>query len=323
MKVADLLQSRREQWRELEELCTRLNGWKRRQMTPADIMHFSALYRAACADLALADAYQLPPATVDYLHQLVGRAHNQLYRGEAMTLRTWFRELFIVVPRRLFRDRCLWLAAAVFWGVFLLAGLLAYGSQEFAERVVSKDQLMMMEDNYSRPVQRSFAEGGAQGSGMAGFYIFNNVGIGLRCFAFGMLLGIVGLYVTLFNAAMLGAVFGFMARSPHAENFYHFVTAHGPFELTAVVLCSAAGMRLGFSVVSTGGLTRIASLRRAAKEAMSTVWAAVMLFVFAAAIEAFVSPSAAPYAIKAGVAIVSCVLLLFYFVVLGYPKARP
>lgn len=320
MKVADLLQSRREQWRELEQLCARMNGWRRRRMPAADVLHFSSLYRAACADLALADAYQLPPATVDYLHQLVGRAHNQLYRGEALTFRTWFHELFVVVPRRLFADRCLWLAAGVFWGMFLLSVAMAYGTQGFAERVVGKDQLMLLEEHYSQPVQRSFAEGGIEGSGMAGFYIYNNVGIGLRCFAFGMLLGIGGLYVTVFNAAMLGVMFGFMAKSPHAANFFQFVTAHGPFELTAIVLCAAAGMRLGFSLVDTRGLTRIASLRRAAQESMSTAWAAVVLFVLAAAIEAFLSPSLAPYAIKAGVAIVSCVLLLFYIVVLGYPR---
>jgi hypothetical protein len=50
---------------------------------------------------------------------------------------------------------------------------------------------------------------------------------------------------------------------------------------------------------------------------MSTAWAALVLFVLAAGIEGFLSPSSAPYAIKAAVAILSCVLLLFYFVVLG------
>ena len=103
----------------------RWSGW-RRQTVPADAAtRFAALYRAACADLALADAYQLPPATIEYLHQLVGRAHNQLYRSQALNFRTWFHELFVVVPRRLLADRCLWLAAGVFWGVFLLAGLMA------------------------------------------------------------------------------------------------------------------------------------------------------------------------------------------------------
>lgn len=320
MKVADLLESRREQWRELEQLCAGMNHWWRKQMPAADVLRFSALYRAACADLALADAYQLPPATVDYLHQLVGRAHNQLYRGEAMTFRTWFRELFVVVPRRLFADRCLWLAMGVFWGMFLLSIVMAYTSPGFAERVVGKEQIMMLDEMYSKPIERGFAKGGIEGSGMAGFYIYHNAGIGLRCFAFGMLLGIGGLYETVFNAAALGAMFGFMAKSPHAGNFFHFVTAHGPFELTAIVLCAAAGMRLGFSLVDTHGLTRIASLRRAAKESMSTAWAAVVLFILAAMIEAFLSPSLAPYALKAAVAILSCVVLFVYFVILGYPR---
>ena len=162
--------------------------------------------------------------------------------------------------------------------------------------------MTLLEESFAKPVARGMFEGGNAGSGMAGFYVFHNVSIGLQCFAFGLLLGIGGLYVTFYNAAMLGAAFGFMARSPHAGNFYQFVTAHGPFELTAVVLCAAAGLRLGFSLVDTQGLTRAASLRQAATESRSTVWAAVVLFVLAAMIEAFLSPSAAPYAIKAAVA---------------------
>jgi len=289
-------------------------------MPAADVLRFSTLYRAACADLALADAYQLPPETVEYLHQLVGRAHNQLYRGEALTFRGWFHELFVVVPRRLRADRCLWLASGLFWGMFLLAGAMAYYTPGFAERVLGKDQMMALEEAYSKPAERNLAEGGNIGSAMGGFYVSHNGGIGLQCFAFGLFLGIGGLYETLFNAAMIGAAFGFMAKSPSAGNFFQFVTAHGPFELTAVVLCAAAGMRLGFSAVTTHGLTRIASLRLAAKESMSTVWAALVLFAFAAAIEGFLSPSSAPYAIKAAVAILSCVLLLFYFFALGRGK---
>jgi hypothetical protein len=90
---------------------------------------------------------------------------------------------------------------------------------------------------------------------MAGFYINHNTGIGLRCFAFGLFFGIGGLFAVVFNAASLGTTFGHMARVPQSENFYEFVTAHSPFEFTAIVLSAAAGMRLGFSVVQTNGLT--------------------------------------------------------------------
>jgi uncharacterized membrane protein SpoIIM required for sporulation len=321
MKVTDLLESRRENWQELERLCALMERrWPRERASAESVMRFSTLYRAACADLALADTYQLPPATIDYLHQLVARAHNQLYRGEALTCRAWFHELFVAVPQRLLLDRCLWLAAAIFWGVFILAGLMAYFTPGFPEQILGKEQLTQVEDSFSEPATRSLAKGGLVGSSMAGFYVFHNVGIGLQCFAFGLLLGVGGLFVTLFNAAVLGTIFGFMGRSPHAENFFQFVTAHGPFELTAVVLCAAAGMRLGFSLVDTHGLTRGASLRRAATESTSTIWAAVALFVMAAMIEAFLSPSVAPYWVKAATAAFSALLLVFYLVVLGYPR---
>ena len=118
-------------------------------------------------------------------------------------------------------------------------------------------------------------------------------------------------------AAFLGAVFGYMTRVPQADNFFQFVTAHGPFELTAIILSAAAGMRLGFSLVDTGGLARLDSLRRAARQAMPTMGAAMVLFVLAALVEGFLSPSAAPYYVKAAVAVLSCGLLLFYFVLLG------
>ena len=52
---------------------------------------------------------------------------------------------------------------------------------------------------------------------------------------------------------VLGAAFGHMGTVEQRDNFFQFVTAHGPFELTAIVLSAAAGMRLGFSLVDTHG----------------------------------------------------------------------
>lgn len=317
MKVSDLLESRRANWRELEQLCAWMEGRSRRTLPARTVTRFSALYRAACADLALADAYQLPPSTVHYLHQLVGRAHNQLYRTRTFQVDTWARELFVHVPQRLFADNCLRLAFAVFWGVFLLSGVMAYSSPDYAERAIGKPMMMQLEENFSEPISGRPAD---LGGGMVGFYIYNNTSIGLQCFAFGLIFGIGGLFKTVFNAAFLGAAFGYMGTVSQPQHFFQFVTAHGPFELTAIVLCAGAGMRLGFSLIDTKGYTRTASLRLAAYEAMPTVCAAIILFLLAALIEAFLSPSAAPYPIKVAVAILSAGILMFYFVILGYPR---
>lgn len=316
MKVSDLLESRQENWRELEQLCMAMRGRSRRKVPATTVTRFATLYRSACADLALADAYQLPPGTIQYLHQLVGRAHNQLYRSRSFKIGTWVDDLFVHVPQRLFHDNCLRLAFCLFWGIFLSAFLMAYYSPEFAADVLNEAMMNQLEDSFSKPV---YENGGGANGLMAGFYIFHNAGIGLRCFAFGVLFGVGGIYATVYNAAVLGASFGFMAASNQSDHFFEFVTAHGPFELTAIVLSAGAGMRLGFSLVDTKGFERLDSLRRAGREAMPAMCAAIIMFVLAAMIEGFLSPTAAPYAIKVAVSVVSSGLLMFYFVILGYP----
>jgi uncharacterized membrane protein SpoIIM required for sporulation len=315
MKVSALLEARQPQWRELEQLCARAAGRSRRAIPPDYATRLAARYRAACADLALADAYQFPPATIQYLHQLVGRAHNQLYRARIFRWRQWWREMFVRTPRRLFSDNCLRLALLIFWGVFALSGALSYANPEFGQTVMGKEETTSLESQFAIPIHDRDPN---DDSAMAGFYIWNNPSIGLRCFAFGLFFGVGGLFATVYNAAVFGAACGYMATTPHQDNFFTFVTAHGPLELTAIVFCAAAGMRLGFSLVSTHGMGRIASLRQAGEDCMPVACAAVVMFLLAAGIEGFLSPSAAPYWIKAAVAVASALMIVFYVLVLGY-----
>ena len=314
MKVVDLLDQRRENWRELETLCLRFEGRRRSKVEAETAVHFASLYRCACADLALADAYQLPPNTVNYLHQLVGRAHNQLYRSQGFNVGTWFDEIFDRLPRRLFHDGYLRLAFVLFWGFFLASMYLGYASDGFAERVVGEDELRSMEDMHSDSTQGRDVD---EGLGAVGFYIRHNTSIGLQCFGLGLLFGVGGIFITISNAVSLGTVFGHMATLTTETDFWEFVTAHGPFELTGIVVMSAAGMRLGFSIVATGGYTRGESLRRAGREAFPTIILGMFLFGGAAVIEGLISPSSLPYWTKALVATACSALLVFYFVLLG------
>jgi len=319
MQAAELLEQRREQWSTLEMLCRRMERGSRRRLQPETLNQFASLYRSACSDLALADAYHLPPGTVDYLHQLVGRAHNQLYRSSGFRLGTWWRELMFEVPQRLFADNALRLAFVVFWGTMFVAGWLAYSSADFRQQVLGEDFMTMLEQMHADSATGRSANDAAS---MTGFYIRNNTGIGLQCFAGGLLFGVGGLVTMLFNAIWLGAAFGYMATVGGDTDFFEFVTAHGPFELNAIVLSAAAGMRLGFSLVDTGGRSRSDSLRRAAREAVPTMAAAAILFIAAGFIEAWISPSTAPYWFKALVAVASASMLLIYFVLLGYPRGE-
>jgi uncharacterized membrane protein SpoIIM required for sporulation len=324
MKVVDLLERRRRNWQELERFCDQLQGGPRApKAAPAAMSRFGALYRAACADLALAHAYQLPQNTVQYLHRLVGRAHNQLYRSRRWEFKKWADMLLIDVPRQVFNDRCIQLMFVLWWGLFIVAAWLAYSKTawpEFAEQTLGAEQISQLEEMYKNPIDGS-QRGGDENAIMMSFYVNNNAGIGLRCFAWGLLV-VPGLLMSMYNAVVLGASFGYMGRPdvPEGQNFFHFVTAHGPFELTAVVISAGAGLRLGLAWMMPGNLSRYANLQKTGKEMMPVIMAAVAMFVMAAIIEGFLSPSAAPYWIKALVAIVSSGLLAFYFIILGFPR---
>ena len=323
MKVAELIEKRSPLWHELEGLCGQV-GTKRSSLNAEAISRFTSLYRAACADLALAESYQLPPNTVDYLHKLVATAHNQLYRSRRFQWRDWSKKILEDTPRLIFNDPCIHLATLIFWGLFLMSAYLAYDNTlwpGFAENVVGEEQLEAMEEMYTGFDGRGF--GG--NSAMLGLYVNRNASIGLECFVT-MLFVIPGLVTLSFNAVHLGTVFGYMFRPEMGDagaNFQNFMTAHGPFELTAIILAAGAGLKIGLSWLMTKGLSRKDSLIKTARETLPIAMCAVVLFCFAAMIEGFISPTpndVMPWWIKGMVGVISSCLLMFYFVVLGYPK---
>jgi uncharacterized membrane protein SpoIIM required for sporulation len=122
----------------------------------------------------------------------------------------------------------------------------------------------------------------------------------------------------LFNGVFFGAVGGYLTERGLSETFYSFVVTHGAFELTGLVLAGATGMRLGFSLVAPGRLSRIQSLTLAARETMIIVYGFVVLLLIAAAVEAFWSSARwLPLPLKYSVAAVCWIAVLSYLTFQG------
>lgn len=318
--LAETIAKRRADWDRLDQILGQMAGGVNKR-SGAMVVELSELYRRACADLAMAEQYQLSPSMIDYLHALVGRAHNTLYASRHFRYHEWFDMAFRYAPREIYRDTCIQVVGVLFFGLFCLSAYLAYNEDTypmFAEKVIGPDSIKQMEESFAEPLGRDLG----LNMQMAAFYIRNNTGIGFQCFALGPLI-LPGLFATIFNAVYLGASFGYMARAgvDGGDHFLEFVSAHGAFELTAIALAAGIGLRIGIrGWLFTDGLSRIASLQREGKRSIPIVAVAGMLFFLAALTEGFISPSSLPYGFKALWLIGSSTLLMFYFVVLGYPE---
>lgn len=314
MKVTEIIAARTPEWRKLESDVAHFQN-QRQNGDAARIALFAQRYRDVCADLSLAISMRFPVSTTEYLHQLVADAHTQLYRSETFRIQNWGRKLLLEVPERILHDPCTWISFCVFWGLFLGSLVAGASSEEFGRSIVGEKTLRNIETMYAHPLDSDLTDG-SRGA-MAGYYVLNNAGIGLRCFASGIFLGIGSLVTLAFNAIFIGTIFGHMIVSPSAGNFKTFVTAHGPFELTAVVLSAAAGLRLGWAIIDTRGYTRSESLRRTSAQALEVAAVATILFLLAAGIEGFISPSNLPYEYKALTSVSSTLILLLYIFGLG------
>ena len=182
--------------------------------------------------------------------------------------------------------------------------------------VVSSETAASFQEMYS-PTARSIGRTRTATTDwmMFGFYIRNNISVAFQCFAGGLFAGLGALFFLAYNGAFSGALAGFLTRQGLASTFYSFIATHSAFELTAIVLAGAAGLRIGHALLAPGRSTRSQSLVGAAQDCAVLLYGITAMLVVAAAIEAFWSSANwIPPAVKYGVAGVCWTAVFGYFV---------
>jgi uncharacterized membrane protein SpoIIM required for sporulation len=204
-------------------------------------------------------------------------------------------DLWVGFPQAFRQEWAFMLAAHVlFYGPFLVGVVAPFWDDGFAASVVGADGLAQAEANYAEAPGRT----AGQDATMAGFYVWNNVGIAFRCFATGALFGLGSAFYLIYNGLMIGTVAGHLATVGSGLNLLSFIVGHGPWELTGIAVAGGAGLRLGAALVETGGRTRMASLRAASRSLLRLMLGATAMLLVAAAIEGFWSAGPAPLWLK-------------------------
>jgi len=280
----------------------------------------AALYRQACEHLALARARSYPAYLVDPLEELTSRAHQLIYQQREFGLGRLRRLINVDFPSAVRNHRAyVAVAAATFLLPTLLVGLLVYSRPEMILSVVDSDTASQFEQMYSPDADSIGRTREARTDWtMFGYYIRNNVGVAFQCFAGGLFAGLGTLFFLAYNGAFGGALAGYLTGRGLSSTFYSFVATHSAFELTAIVLAGAAGLRLGHALLSPGRLTRRQSLVQASRESMVLIYGVTGMLLVAAGIEAFWSSATwiAP-AVKYGVAAVCWLAVLGYLTLQG------
>ncbi len=312
---------RREDWDELDALCQKATLKRLKKLHATEITKLPPLYRSVCADLAAAEVARYSAPLVEHLRGLTATAHGVLYGPHARAREDGGRLSFgrawtTAFPRAVRRHwRSMALAAGLFFVPFALGVVLVLREPTMAYRIVPEAML--------RPLTEAYAKGfdggrdGGESTMMTGFYVYNNVGIALRCFATGIFGGLGSAFYLVQNGLSIGAVLGYVASQGAGLNIVTFIVGHGSLELGAIVLAGGAGLSVGWSVVAPGELSRIASLQRTAREVVVIVFGAAVMLVFAALIEGFWSSSGTPREVKLVVGGLLFVLVAFYVAAAG------
>ena len=248
-----------------------------------------ARYRRLCQQLALARRRGYSPVVTDRLQQLMQRGHGVLYRTPSPRGRRVVEFLLAGFPRLVREEKGVMFASAVlFWLPLLVIFVAILIQPELSGALFDPMQLAQMESMYD-PADEAGKLGRDSGTDLAmfGHYIWNNVSIGFRTFASGLLAGIGTILVLLSNGLIIGGIAGHLQAVGHGDPFWRFVCGHSAPELTAIVISGGAGLRLGLNLVAPGQRRRIDALVDGGRRGALLCCGVLAMLVFAAFVEAF------------------------------------
>jgi hypothetical protein len=102
-----------------------------------------------------------------------------------------------------------------------------------------------------------------------------------------------------------------------SDVFFGLITPHGLLELTAVFVASAAGLRLGWSWIAPGPRTRMQALAQTGRATIGMAIGLAVMLLISGMIEAFVTPSPLPTAVRVGLGVLAEAGFLVYVWTLG------
>ena len=149
----------------------------------------------------------------------------------------------------------------------------------------------------------------------------NNAQVAALCIA----LGVLGLPVLLLigsNVVNVGVAAALMLSYDRGALFFGLILPHGLLELTAVFVAGGVGLRLFWSWIEPGPMSRVESFAKEGRTAIAVALGLIAVLFVSGSIEGFVTPSGLPTWARIGIGITVESLFLAYVFVVGRAAVR-
>lgn len=289
-----------------------------KSLSRSDLQELSLLYRQTAADLAAIREDRGSVHFARYVNQLLVRAHNTIYSGHRaspLAALSFFWDTYPAIFRRLLKH-CL-LAVLVFAIAGIVGAALTYQNPDFKVKLLGPQ----MVETIDRHQMWTHSIVGIKPLASSAI-MTNNMSVGFTTFALGITAGLGTLYMMAFNGLLIGVIGMACFLSGMSLQLWSFVAPHGVLELPAIFIAGGAGFRIAQGLLFPGVLPRRDSLTKAGLEAVQLILGTIPILIIAGLIEAFVSPTGLPIALKFSMAAALFVLLNVYLFGVGRKKVN-
>jgi uncharacterized membrane protein SpoIIM required for sporulation len=276
-------------WRDLERLVTRVERSGIDGLGAEELARLPVLYRAVLSALEVARSSVADRVLTEYLHALAARAYLVVYAPKRRIGQVVGQFVTVGFPEAV---------RAIGWHIAVAAGVLLIGTA-IAWAMVAADA-----ENYWLFVDASMSQGrdplasteelrktlfgGGEHANLLTFAVFlftHNSSVGILVYGLGFAFGLPVVLLLFYNGMMLGAMSALFHERGLAVEWWSWILPHGGTELTAIVLCGAAGLAVGHRLVFPGRSSRLHGLASAGRRMGAVVAGSIGMLFLAGIIE--------------------------------------
>ncbi len=312
MDVEAFVSVHQPQWDRLAYLTRR-----QRRLTGTEADELVSLYQRVGTHLSALRASGADPVTIGRLSGLIADARGAVTGAQAPVWRDISRYFLVSFPAALYASRRWWLTIGLLF--YLVAAWMAWRIIEHPEIIESITTPAQVQQLVDEDFANYYSANPAQDFALQVW--LNNSMISAAVLALGILL-IPTFFILWSNAENLGVTAGLMIGHERADVFFGLITPHGLLELTAVFVASAAGLRLGWSWIAPGPRTRMQALAQTGRATVGMAIGLTAVLLISGLIEAMITPSPLPTAVRVGIGVLAEVAFLVYVWTLGRRAVR-